>query len=259
VDEDPKNSVYEYSLRSYLVLTPPKVLFFDLGETLVTQNIEDNLVTQRALERISKELPVETASAELFRLYRKGYRRNQPIRSSHNVEIPISAWMRELLRYALHEEPTANIVKRAARIVVESRALNAVEYPDAREALKELHGKYRIGVISNVSSHEVASEILRKVKFDGYVDDLVTSALTGIRKPDPGIFLYALSKMRVRPAQAVHVGDHPRNDVEGADLVGIRTVLIDRERSEVSAERVRPSIKLRSLAVLPEILLRMLS
>ena len=27
----------------------PKVLFFDLGETLVTQNIEDNLVTQRAL------------------------------------------------------------------------------------------------------------------------------------------------------------------------------------------------------------------
>ena len=232
-----------------------KVLFFDLGETLVTRNIEDNLVTQRALERISRELPVATSSAELYRLYRKGYRHNQPIRSSHNVEIPISAWMRELLRNgALHREPTTNIVEKAIRIVVENRAINAAEYPDAREALEELHGDYRIGVISNVSSQDVALEILRRVKFDRYVNDLVTSALTGIRKPDPGIFLYALSRMKVRPAQAVHVGDHPRNDVEGANLVGVKTVLIDRKGSGVSDEGVRPSIKLHSLAILPSLL-----
>ena len=235
----------------------PKVLFFDLGETLVTQNIEDNLVTQRALERISRELPVATAPAELYRLYRKGYGRNQPVRSSHNVEIPISAWMRELLRFALHREPTTDIVERAVRIVVESRAANAAEYPDAHEALEELHEKYRIGVISNVSSHDVAVEILRKVKFDHYIDDLITSALTGIRKPDPGIFLYALSRMKVTPAQAVHVGDHPRNDVEGANLIGLTTVLIERKRSEVSTKGVRPSIKLHSLANLPRLLSKM--
>jgi HAD superfamily hydrolase (TIGR01662 family) len=186
-------------------------------------------------------------------LYRKGYRRNQPIRSSHNVEIPISAWIRELLRYALQKEPTTNIVEEATKIVVESRALNAAEYPDAREALESLDGKYRIGVISNVSSHEVAVEILRKVKFDHYVDNLVTSALTGIRKPDAGIFLYALSRMKVRPSQAIHVGDHPRNDVEGASLVGIKTVLVDRTGSKSSADRVRPTIKLENLATLPSL------
>jgi putative hydrolase of the HAD superfamily len=232
----------------------PKVLFFDLGETLVTQNIEDNLVTQRALERISRELPVEASPADLYRLYRKGYGRNQPIRSSHNVEIPISAWMRELLRYADRHEPTTDVVERAARIVVESRAANATEYPDAREALEELDGDYRIGVISNVSSHDVALDILRKVQFDRYVDDLITSALTGIRKPDPGIFLYSLSRMKVGPAQAVHVGDHPRNDVLGASVIGIRTVLIERKRFGVSVEGVRPSIKLHSLANLPRLL-----
>jgi len=145
-------------------------------------------------------------------------------------------------------------VEKAIRIVVESRAINAAEYLDAREALEELHGNYRIGVISNVSSHDVALEILRRVKFDRYVDDLVTSALTGIRKPDPGIFLYALSRMNVRPAQAVHIGDHPRNDVEGANLVGVKTVLIDRKGSGVADEGVRPSIKLHSLAILPSLL-----
>jgi putative hydrolase of the HAD superfamily len=173
------------------------------------------------------------------------------MRSSHNVEIPISAWMRELLRYALGKEPTTNIVEEATKIVVESRALNAAEYPDARQALEELHGKYRISVISNVSSHDVAAEILRKVKFDHYVDDLVTSALTGIRKPDPGIFLYALSRMKAKPAQAIHVGDHPRNDVEGANVVGIRTVLVDRKRSVSSADSIRPIMKLENLAMLP--------
>src|SRR5438309_10969247 len=108
----------------------PKVLFFDLGETLVTQNIEDNLVTQRALERISRALPVATAPAELYRLYRKGYGRNQPIRSSHNVEIPISAWMRELLRFALHRKPTTDIVERVVRVVVAWRSANTLVSPD---------------------------------------------------------------------------------------------------------------------------------
>jgi len=241
-------------LPRVIELGVPKVLFFDLGETLVTQNIEDNLVTQSALERISRELPVNATPADLYRLYQKGYGRNQPIRSSHNVEIPISAWMRELLRYADRHEPTTDLVERAVRIVVESRAANAAEYPDARKALQELHGYYRIGVISNVSSHDVAFEILRKVKFDRYVDELITSATIGVRKPDPGIFLYALSRMKVKPAQAIHVGDHPRNDVEGANVAGISTVLIERKRSETSAKAVRPSLKLHSLANLPRLL-----
>src|SRR5437899_12546448 len=123
--------------------------------------------------------------------------------------------MRQLLRLSLHREPTTVIVERAVRIVVESRAANAAEYPDAHEALEELHEKYRIGVISNVSSHDVAVEILRKVKFDHYVDDLITSALTGIRKPNRGIFLYALSRIKVTPAQALHLRDPARIDVEG--------------------------------------------
>src|SRR5207245_7710516 len=148
-------------------------------------------------------------------LYQKGYGRNQPIRSSHNVEIPISAWMRELLRYADRHEPTTDLVERAVRIVVESRAANAAEYPDARKALQELHGYYRIGVISNVASHDVSFQIISQVKFDRYVDELITYGTIGVRKPDPGIFLYALCSMKVKPAQAINVGDYIRTNVEG--------------------------------------------
>src|SRR5713226_6840561 len=103
-----------------------KAIFFDLGETLVTQNIEDNLVTKNALEKISKILPRHKTPSTLFKLYREGYRVNEAFRSKHHVEIPIQAWMAQLLRRALGEEPEDQLVEEAIKIVVSARAENAV-------------------------------------------------------------------------------------------------------------------------------------
>ncbi|HZD12919.1 MAG TPA: HAD-IA family hydrolase, partial [Candidatus Binatus sp.] len=127
---------------------------------------------------------------------------------------------------------------------------NAREYPDARVALESLRDRhFRIGVISNVSSHDVASEILLKVGFEDFVDELVTSALTGIRKPDPGIFLYALARMKVKPSDAVHVGDHPVNDVDGAVAAGIRrTALVLRADMKILVGSVEPWARLDNLS-----------
>lgn len=226
----------------------PKVVFFDLGETLVTQNIEDNIVTREALQRISNELSLEHSPDELFRLYQEGYLHNQPIRTTHNVEIPISSWMRELLRHSIGAEPASSMVERATQIVAESRAAHAIEYRDARVVLKSIKSRLKVVIVSNVSSHEAAYEILRKVGFGSYVDLLVTSALTGIRKPDPGIFSYALNTLGVRSKECVHVGDDPRNDVGGASTLGIKTVLVVRKTGqETSYGRIRPDVVLRSL------------
>ncbi len=236
--------------------TVPKAVFFDLGETLVTQNIEDNLVTRKALERISTELPVGLGPDELFKLYQKGYRHNQPIRTTHNIEIPISSWMRELLRYSLKNEPSIELVERAARIVAESRASYAVEYRDARSVLEAIKGRIKIAVVSNVSSHEAAHEILKRVGFDDYIDSLVTSAQTGIRKPDPGIFFFALKQLGVAPHEVVHVGDHPRNDVGGASTLGIKTVLVIRRTGQETAYgEMRPNLTLDNLGNLVPYLL----
>jgi putative hydrolase of the HAD superfamily len=48
----------------------------------------------------------------------------------------------------------------------------------------------------------------------------------GIRKPAPEIFLRTLSAMGVAPDEAVHVGDDPVLDVEGARDAGMRTVQV---------------------------------
>jgi len=223
-----------------------KVVFFDLGETLVTQNIEDNLVTKRALDELSDILPKRVSGAKLYTMYQRGFKVNHAIRSRHHVEIPVQTWMTELLQNALGVEPVESLVTRAIKIIVKNRATNSVPFEGGNATLNVL-AKLGVlmGIISNVSSHEVAVEILKHVRFDGYFEHVITSAYTGIRKPDPGIFLYALHRFKVAPGQAIHVGDSEVHDVRGAKPVGIISVLIkdSKERLDSDADYSFRSLK----------------
>ena len=206
-----------------------KAIFFDLGETLVTQNIEDNLVTMKALEEISKIRPHDKSPAELFSIYKQGYKGNEAFRTKHHVEIPIQAWLVQLLRRALGYEPEDSLVEEAIEIIVSARAENAVVFPDSKPLLEKLSKRrIKLGIISNVSSHDVAVEILRKAELLEYFDRVVTSAFVGIRKPDPGIFLYALMRFKLHPREAVIVGDSERHDVWGGRITGMKTVLVSK-------------------------------
>jgi putative hydrolase of the HAD superfamily len=210
-------------------MTRAKAIFFDLGETLVTQNIEDNLVTMNALEKIGKILPLSKTATDLFSIYREGYKVNEAFRTLHHVEVPIQAWMVQLLRRALGEEPNNSLVKEAIKLVVSARAENAIAFPDSKPLLEKLSKKEaKLGIISNVSSHDVAIEILRKVGLLDYFHTVVTSAFVGIRKPDPGIFLYALMQFGLRPEEAAIVGDSEKHDVLGGKITGMKTILVSK-------------------------------
>ncbi len=208
-----------------------KIIFFDLGETLVTQNIEDNMVTRNALREISPILPKRVSPEKLFELYREGYRINEAIRSRHHVEIPIQVWMRQLLERIIEDSPSGQLVGNAIKIIVKARAANAVAFDDADPALQKLSRRdVKLGIISNVSSHEVAMGILDNVRLTKYFDQVVTSASVGIRKPDPGIFQYALMQFKARPEEAVMIGDSEMQDIGGGYVAGLKTVLVDRRQ-----------------------------
>ena len=213
------------------MVAPAKAIFFDLGETLVTQNIEDNMVTRNALREISPMLSKRISPEKLFELYREGYKINEAIRSRHHVEIPIQVWMRQLLERIIEDDPSDHLVSEAIKIIVKSRAANAVAFHDAHSTLKKLSRReVKLGIISNVSSHEAAMGILDNVGLTRYFEKVVTSANVGIRKPDPGIFRYALMQFRVRPEEAVMVGDSEMHDVGGGYIAGLKTVLVDRRQ-----------------------------
>jgi putative hydrolase of the HAD superfamily len=63
-------------------------------------------------------------------------------------------------------------------------------------------------------------EHLRTHRLGHYFAAVVTSAEVGAAKPSPVPFLAALDRLGVKPARALHIGDHPK-DEEGAAAAGM--------------------------------------
>lgn len=100
-------------------------------------------------------------------------------------------------------------------------------YDDAIPTLQRLQPMdLIIGVISNWE--EWLERLMVGLGIREFFHFIVVSGLSGVEKPDPEIFARALAAAGVRPEEAVHVGDSLRDDVEGAEAVGVRAVLLDR-------------------------------
>ena len=84
-----------------------------------------------------------------------------------------------------------------------------------------------LGLISNMNRD--GNELAESLGLTPYLDFTVTSFEVGAEKPHPPIFRAALAKAGVEPHEAMHVGDQPTSDVEGARSVGINPVLLDRD------------------------------
>lgn len=100
-------------------------------------------------------------------------------------------------------------------------------YPDTAPALEALRGAgMRLAVISNwdFSLHRV----LLVHNLTWYFELVVASLEEGVEKPDSRLFHMVLDKLGVKPANALHVGDDPFDDVLGATQAGMRAILIDR-------------------------------
>jgi putative hydrolase of the HAD superfamily len=82
---------------------------------------------------------------------------------------------------------------------------------------------YKLGLITNGTSERQNAK-LDLLGIRDYFDVTLISAEVGYEKPDPLIFLLALEALGVEAEEAIYVGDHPRNDVEGADFAGITPV-----------------------------------
>jgi putative hydrolase of the HAD superfamily len=70
------------------------------------------------------------------------------------------------------------------------------------------------------------------------VDAVLTSRVHGKTKPHVDIFRRILGLLGVTPEEAAMVGDSPDDDIAGAQAVGMRALLVDREGRYPDAERV---------------------
>lgn len=109
----------------------------------------------------------------------------------------------------------------------EQFGLCAVAMPQAQELLTQLKNKgYQLGIISN-GGHDTRLNILKGLGFTHYFDEIISSSLVGVSKPNPEIFHLTANKLGVAPEHCVYIGDHPINDIQGASAAGMRAVWIE--------------------------------
>jgi putative hydrolase of the HAD superfamily len=84
-----------------------------------------------------------------------------------------------------------------------------------------------LGLISNVDRD--ITPLYQGLGLAKWLGVVVTSQEVGFNKPDPQIFRAALRKAKLRPIEALYVGDQPQIDVAGANGAGMLGILIDRK------------------------------
>jgi putative hydrolase of the HAD superfamily len=105
---------------------------------------------------------------------------------------------------------------------------------NARNTLETLHGKYKLGIVSNFAIPECVDKLLKKHGLDKLFDVVIVSANVNKRKPSPEIFEKALTKLDVSAENAVFVGDTVDADVEGAKSARMKAIYIERRPQKES-------------------------
>jgi len=116
-------------------------------------------------------------------------------------------------------------------------------FDDALPCLERLQQKgTRLAVISNWD--ERLKPLLHNLNLSRFFETIVVSIEVGFPKPNARIFNTATKLLQLEPAQILHVGDSPREDVLGARQAGFAGLLIRRDQASIANEQISSLLEL---------------
>ncbi len=123
--------------------------------------------------------------------------------------------------------------------------------PGVIKTLKEIKKRgFKIGIVTDLTSH-IQLRKIHSLGLTNYVDGLVSSEEAGREKPHPSPFLLLLNKLDAKPSEAIHVGDSPKKDVEGANSLGITSIHLDIGNSD---KKIKANYKIKEISELLKII-----
>jgi HAD superfamily hydrolase (TIGR01549 family) len=199
-------------------MTRPRVIFFDIGNTLLFPNRtkmlaplasghHPTLEQWQALERRTK--------AEFDRGMQSG-------RVDHGFWWTFHTFMLAELDGA--EGRSENLVQELVQNTQNSANWDQI-LPGTRAALDRIATRYRIAVISNADGR--IEQVLTRCGIADRFESITDSGIVGFEKPHPEIFKAALHAMNASANECLYVGDVYSVDYVGATNAGMQAVLFD--------------------------------
>ncbi len=205
----------------------PRVVLLDWDGTVLNSYASDT----RAYLAMFRALEIKWSVEQIERHYSPNWHRVYEL-----ARIPQTDWQKadRLWRRAYAKESPALL-------------------PGARDVLRWLRGKYRLGIVTAGSRPRVRKQI-RHFEFADHFSACVYSEDTVKKKPHPAPLELALQRLGARPEECVYVGDAPE-DVEMARRAGVHAIGV--LGPFPTAERIRaadPDVLLNSIRELPKYL-----
>ncbi|WP_166360983.1 HAD family hydrolase [Pseudomonas akapageensis] len=179
--------------------------------------------------------------------------RERLVQAEPGLKHRISALRRKVLFHALEDAGYAQVKAQALAdkgFEVFLHARHQIEiFPEVQPMLEILCQHYTLGVLTNGNADVRRLGLADYFKFTLCAEDL------GVGKPAPELFHEALSRGQADASTAVHIGDHPGDDIAGAQQAGMRAIWFNPQGKPWQAERA-PDAEIQSLKQLPGILSR---
>ncbi|ARU63024.1 hypothetical protein CBW65_20130 [Tumebacillus avium] len=188
-----------------------RAILFDLDETLLDRSASLKSFLQDQYTRYLfyfREIPFATFQARFLTLDQRGYVHKSVVYRQLLDEWHIKGLTSDQL---LHDYRT-------------HFSKHATAFSGCHEVLMQLRAQaYKLGIITNGET-AFQQRNMEALGLPILVDQILISEQEQLRKPDPKIFERAAARLHLSPQECLFVGDHPRNDIEGARNAGLTTV-----------------------------------
>ena len=202
----------------------------DAGGTMIYCDPSPGEIYAHHLSRLGRPVRAEEVGPVFREAWAELQRRTVPGQDRYNSVAggELGWWgefVREVLRRLDHDAPWEPLLDDLYAAFCDASVWKV--FPETISTLEGLTARgIRLAVISNWD-HRLP-EILRSLNLEDLFETVTVSSLEGVEKPSPEIFHRTLERMGPSPGTAVHVGDSPLEDYNGAENAGLTSVLIDR-------------------------------
>jgi len=231
---------------------PIKAVLFDMFDTLVMIRKNNNSYSP-SLMRMYRYLNKNGVNVS-FGIFQKAYVKSRDVlyaKADANLEEPhFNVRVSETLKsLGYNHEVSSPIVASATAEFCTEFMTQVFLDKNTKKLVQTLHGKYKLGIISNFAIPECVNKLLKSHDLDILFDAIVVSGALNKRKPSPEIFEHTLKVLGVSASETVFVGNTLDADIDGAKAVGMKAIYVQRCRKKV--EQGHPDLTIKSLSELP--------
>ena len=239
-----------------------RAIIFDLGDTLIYFDAAIQDVLGEADEVLYRSLVAQGLNLEKASFlgeYRSRMNAYFAERDSEFIEHTTFYILSEVLKAFEVNDLPEGLLRAALRDMYTVFENYWIPEAESVPVLQELQKRgYHLGLVSNASDDDDVQTLVDKAGIRPYFDRIITSAVAGIRKPNPRIFQTLFQAWELRPDQVAMVGDTLGADILGARNAGMYGIWVTRRADNAGnrahRETIHPDAIVENISELPGLL-----